>query len=96
MRRVLFAVLGVGLLVGGCTSGAVFDRLAANDTLRAACPWLPDANINTMLMGTDYDREVGYSKTDETEIVMNVCASTVDPAACMVCSLAVLDQVYGE
>jgi hypothetical protein len=69
-----------------------------NDTLRIACE-LPDANIRSILIALEVDREAGLTKSDQVQGLLEVGCQISDPfrrASCQACFLALVEQVYRE
>jgi hypothetical protein len=96
LRRLAFAVLGIGLLVGGCAPGV--GRLDVTPALRAACLGFVanDAQIEALI--TEQMRVEGTNKWDAIDATFIACDSPYPDIrlACQTCGIALIDQVYGE
>lgn len=102
MRRRIMCGLVAMVLCSGQMCGVLptFNRLAVNDTLRAACyPFgMADANIESFLTLAETDRLAGVSKFQQIILLPQVCAGDSPDLTnrCLTCSTAIFDQVYGE
>jgi len=109
MHRPILALLSL-LTVLGCGADPLQqaaqqtpdDRLAVNDRLRTACPYMTDLNIEAALIAYEQDRLSGLPKADAIAAVIDACSQLVgvpDAAAtwseCQTCGIVVIDQVYG-
>ena len=99
-----------GLLVGslvalvglvGCGTGVDGagqpDPLEVTDQLRAACYGFlgADADIRGMLIALQLDKENGMTKTQALSGGINVCYALGLPFACLPCSAATVEHIYG-
>lgn len=100
MRRVLAAVLG-GMLVagpmGGCASiGGPSGRLDVTYALRQACSGATVAEIKQVITVVEQAKVDGASKGTTLSVFYDVCGGDANTsAACIVCTAAIIDQVYG-
>ena len=77
------------------------ERLQVTDTLRDACePFgLNDIATDLLIQIVERDRLAGVSKDDNIADTVDSCRQSSDPdraAACETCSVAIIEQVYGE
>lgn len=93
--RIIFlaAVLGLcpGLVCG--VNDTPIGRLAVNDHLRAACYYLTDAEIESMIQLAEMDRQAGWPYETEIALGLGVCEGE---SQCIVCGSAIIAQVYGQ
>jgi hypothetical protein len=100
MRRVLAAVLG-GMLVagpmGGCASiGGSSGRLDVTYALRQACSGSTVPEIKQIMTVVEQARVDGTSKGATLSVFYSACGGDVTTsAACIVCTAAIIGQVYG-
>lgn len=115
MRHYVFLlVLGIPLILAQtCGTPAPipddggFDRLAVNDTLRAACDGFTfpstgaeyaDPDIRAFLNAVEVDRKAGISEYTETNLMLDLCTQYPSNAqfVCGRCYTAIVTQVYSE
>ncbi len=71
-------------------------RLGVDDALRAACPFLSDAEIRDLLEECEYYRLMGLTEQQQLDAMLLECmpsaAGRLNP--CQTCAVAVLRQIY--
>lgn len=97
MTRKVF--LGIPVLAGlslgqmcGAPAPEPFDRLGVNDSLRAACASLPDAQIQSLIMDAEADRLNGVPMNALITAMNQACLTR--GGECSVCTTAIIKQVY--
>lgn len=106
VRGRLIGAIVVPLMIScGLTPPAVDvtddERLQVTDTLREACePFgLNDTTIGLLIQIAEQDRLDGVSEDQSIDDTVDSCQSSSDPdraEACATCSVAIIEQVYGE
>ena len=100
MRRVIAAVLGAILVagpMGGCASiGGPSGRLDVTYALRQACSGSTVTEIKKVIDVVEQARVDGTSKGTTLSVFYEVCGGEATTSAgCIVCTAAIIDQVYG-
>ena len=94
MKSAIFGLLVLIVCAGpSCLNPEPFDRLASNVDLRAACAdlWLTDSDIESLLATVETMRLTGIPKA---MVLDGLLGSWECDAACLKCTLAVVNQVY--
>jgi hypothetical protein len=99
MRRAIAAVLG-GILLAiwlqGCTSAAL-GPLDVTPALRQACTGAVDQEIQIIITVVEDAKAKGTLEKTTLNTFANACAGdTATEAACLTCTVAIIDQVYGK
>ncbi len=96
MKKLLLCA-AVLVLMGGCpvpTTNLDPGRMEVNDHLRTACAdFAPtDADIEALMIVIENEREKGRSKADVIDTLGAACYLP----GCLACSMAMVEQIYGE
>jgi hypothetical protein len=100
MRRVLAAALGAVLVagpMGGCASiGGPSGRLDVTYALRQACSGSTANEIKRVITIVEKARVDGAPKAATLSVFSGVCGGdAATSSACVVCTTAIIEQVYG-
>lgn len=91
--KILLAAL-LGALLAGCPQPA--DPDAIPEELRSACPSLSDADIRSLIITAESDREAGRTKDECVAAVIESCWQMPWWEDCQTCAINVIGYVYDQ
>lgn len=99
-RRAILALIAACVVLGSCAPVDLApeedDRLEVTEKLRTACPRYTDLEIETTLTIIESERTAGIAKDEMIDRGLIACTSELDGDECLVCLVAMINQVYGD